>query len=132
MARPSRVGCRPARSDAGHATVAYHRSCHLRARAAHPDAAPLTLLEPGGGCELAEWPADDRCCGFGGTFSVKLPEVSVAMADEKLDALPDGVAEIVGTDASCLLQLAGPSRAAGPRRSPLRHIAEVLADGLGP
>lgn len=115
-------------SGAGTGTVALQRSCHLE-RELHVRTQPRELLERAG-CELAEWPADDRCCGFGGTFSVKLPEVSVAMADEKLDALPDGVAEVVGTDASCLLQLEGRARARGLDVR-FRHVAEVLAEGLG-
>jgi L-lactate dehydrogenase complex protein LldE len=107
--------------------VALQRSCHLE-RELHIRTQPRELLERAG-CELAEWPADDRCCGFGGTFSVKLPEVSVAMADEKLDALPDDVVEVVGTDASCLLQLDGRARQRGLDVR-FRHIAEVLAEGL--
>ena len=114
-------------SDSGAGTVALQRSCHLE-RELHIRTQPRDLLEQAG-CQFAEWPADDRCCGFGGTFSVKLPEVSVAMADEKLDALPDGVTEVVGTDASCLLQLEGRARARGMDVR-FRHVAEVLAEGL--
>ena len=72
----------------------------------------------------------DRCCGFGGTFSVKLPEASVAMADEKLRALsvvePDLV---VGCDTSCLMHL---QSRAGALDAPIhvRHLAEVLAAAL--
>jgi L-lactate dehydrogenase complex protein LldE len=109
-------------------TVALQRSCHLE-RELHIRTQPRALLEAAG-CELADWPADDRCCGFGGTFSVKLPEVSVAMADEKLDALPGEVTDVVGTDASCLLQLEGRARARGMEVR-FRHVAEVLAEGLG-
>jgi L-lactate dehydrogenase complex protein LldE len=106
-----------------HEAVAYHRSCHME-RELHVQDQPRELLERAG-CPIADWPADDRCCGFGGTFSVRLPEVSAAMADEKLDALPDGVTEIVGADASCLLQLRTRAEQRGlPVRT--RHIAEVL------
>lgn len=114
-----------ARTEPG--SVALQRSCHLE-RELHIRTQPRELLEQAG-CDLAEWPADDQCCGFGGTFSVKLPEVSVAMADEKLDALPDGVREVVGTDASCLLQLAGRAEARGMDVR-FRHVAEVLAEGI--
>ena len=91
---------------------------------------PRALLDAVDGCEVVDWPAADRCCGFGGTFSVKLPEVSAAMADDKLDALPEGVTEIVGADASCLLQL---RTRAEQRGLPVttRHIAEVLAAAIG-
>jgi L-lactate dehydrogenase complex protein LldE len=113
----------------GGSRVAYHRSCHLE-RELHLHDAPTDALACVEGCEVAPWDADDRCCGFGGTFSVKLPEASVAMADEKLDALPDGVDVIVGADSSCLLHLRTRAEQRGlPVRT--RHVAEVLADGLG-
>lgn len=103
--------------------VAYHRSCHME-RELHVSAEPMALLAAAG-CPVADWEADDQCCGFGGTFSVRLPEVSTAMADEKLDALPAGVTEIIGADASCLLQLRTRAEQRGlPVRT--RHIAEVL------
>ncbi len=109
-------------------TVALHQSCHLL-RELHVTDAPADAVDRVAGCERAEWPADDRCCGFGGTFSVKLPETSVAMADEKLDTLPDGVRTIVGADSSCLLHL---RTRAEQRGLPVttRHIAELLADAL--
>ena len=109
-------------------TVAYHRSCHMERELGVHDQ-PTDLLAGIDGCTVAPWSSDDRCCGFGGTFSVTLPEVSAAMADERLDSLPEGVTEIVGADASCLLQLRTRAQA---RRLPVRtrHIAEVLADAL--
>jgi len=104
--------------------VAYHRSCHML-RELHVEDQPEQLLARIGGCTVEPWAAADQCCGFGGTFSVKLPEASVAMADEKLDVLPEGVTTIVGADASCLLQLR--ARAEG-RGLPVRteHVAQVL------
>jgi L-lactate dehydrogenase complex protein LldE len=115
----------PAGTAEGGPTVAYHHGCHLL-RELHVHDAPLQLLEAAG-CHIAEWEAGERCCGFGGTFSVKLPETAVAMADDKLDALPEGVTEIVSTDSSCLLQLRSRAEARGlPVRT--RHVAQVLAD----
>lgn len=111
------------------ATVAYHRSCHLE-RELHVHDQPVDLLTAAG-LPPAEWEGDDRCCGFGGTFSVRLPEVSVAMADEKLDHLPKGVTTVVGCDASCLLHLEARARERGlPLR--FRHLAEELAEHLAP
>jgi L-lactate dehydrogenase complex protein LldE len=109
-------------------TVAYHRSCHLQRELEVVDE-PVALLAAVEGCDVAEWDGDDRCCGFGGTFSVRLPEVSAAMADDKLDSLPGGVIEVVGTDASCLLQLRTRARHRG---LPVvtRHVAQVLRDAL--
>ena len=108
--------------------VAYHRSCHMERELGVCDQ-PVDLLDAVPGCERLDWAADDRCCGFGGTFSVKLPEVSVAMADDKLDSLPVGVTEIVGADTSCLLQLQARADARGvPVR--VRHVAEILAESI--
>jgi L-lactate dehydrogenase complex protein LldE len=88
--------------------------------------APLSLLV-GCGAEVMQWRADQECCGFGGLFSAKLPEVSAAMADRKLDTLPD-VDFVTSTDGGCLLQLSG--RASKRRGGPqFRHLASVLWEG---
>lgn len=109
-------------------TVAYHRSCHML-RELHVDTEPEALLDRVEGCTVEPWAAAERCCGFGGTFSVKLPEASAAMADDKLDVLPDGVTAIVGADASCLLQLRTRAEARGlPVRT--EHVAQVLERAL--
>ena len=87
--------------------VAYHHGCHalreLRVREQ-----PVRLLE-GAGAEVVPWEAADECCGFGGLFSVKLPEVSAAMADRKLETLPraPGVDVLTSADGGCLMQLGG-------------------------
>lgn len=109
--------------------AALHQSCHML-RELRIDEQPGELLASVEGCTPVAWAGSDRCCGFGGTFSVKLPETSVAMADEKLRALalvePDVV---VGCDSSCLMHLQARAEATG---SPIhvRHLAEVLAAGL--
>ena len=109
--------------------VAYHHSCHML-RELHIRDEPLALLDDAG-YTVAEWADDERCCGFGGLFSVKEPEISVAMADEKIDGLPIGEIEaLVGSDLSCLLQLEGRMRRRGIEL-PVRHIAELL-DPSGP
>ncbi|MEZ0349144.1 MAG: (Fe-S)-binding protein [Thermus sp.] len=84
--------------------IAYHHGCHaLRELGVREE--PLLLLK-GAGAELVPWEAAEECCGFGGLFSVKLPEVSLAMADRKVATLPQ--AEVLtSTDAGCLLHLAG-------------------------
>lgn len=112
-------------------TVTWHHSCHLL-RELHVRDQPLTLLDATEGCTRAAWADDERCCGFGGMFSVKLPETSVAMADQKLESLAStGADTVVGADSSCLLHLRTRAEATGqPIRT--RHIAEVLADGLEP
>ncbi|HHC07966.1 MAG TPA: (Fe-S)-binding protein [Actinobacteria bacterium] len=105
--------------------VAYHRSCHMT-RELHLRDEPHEVLRRAG-CDVEPWEADDRCCGFGGLFAVVEPEVSVAMADDKLRALPD-VDALVGADLSCLLQLEGRLRALG-LDLPVRHVAELLDPG---
>ncbi len=110
--------------------VAYHPSCHLLRELA-VDAAPRRLLSTIDGVELLELGDAARCCGFGGLFSVKLPELSAAMMEDKLAALEASGASIVtACDAGCLMHLAG---ALVRRRSSLRvaHLAELLA-GYGP
>ncbi len=107
------------------ATVAYHHSCHML-RELRVTEAPTALLDGLDGCELAAWDGAERCCGFGGLFSVKQPETSVAMADDKIDTLlTTGATELVGCDASCLLHLEGRLRRRG-EALPVRHLAEVL------
>jgi L-lactate dehydrogenase complex protein LldE len=82
--------------------------------------APRELL----GGEVAE--LSERCCGFGGTFSVKLPEVSTAMADEKLDeVVASGCTTLVGCDLSCLMHLDGRAKRRGLELE-VTHLAEVL------
>jgi L-lactate dehydrogenase complex protein LldE len=109
--------------------VAYHHSCHmLRELRGHDH--PLALLDRVEGCETVDWSACERCCGFGGLFSMKLPEVSVAMADDKLSSLAEQQPDlVVGADGSCLMHLRSrASHEGAPIQT--RHIAQVLAAGL--
>jgi L-lactate dehydrogenase complex protein LldE len=107
--------------------VAYHHGCHAL-RELGVETEPITLLE-GAGAEVVAWEADRECCGFGGLFSAKLPEVSAAMADRKIDTLPR-VDFATSADGGCLLQLSG--RATRRRRGPpFRHLASVLWQGVG-
>jgi len=104
--------------------VAYHRSCHMTRELGIVDQ-PIGLLRQLGGCRLVDW-ADDICCGFGGTFAVKQPEISVAMADAKVHSLLASDAEVVvGCDQSCLMHLEGRMRRLGVT-IPVRHLAVVL------
>jgi L-lactate dehydrogenase complex protein LldE len=111
--------------------VAYHRSCHMTRELGIVDQ-PVALLQGLEGCRLVDW-ADDLCCGFGGTFAVKQPEVSVAMADAKVRSLLESDAEVVvGCDQSCLMHLEGRMRRLGVA-IPVRHLAVVLdeaAEGI--
>lgn len=119
----------PDRPTSDRPTVAWHGSCHAT-RELGVTNEPNALLAATG-CGVIE-PADaDQCCGFGGTFSVKFADVSVAMADAKLDALcATGCDTVVGGDLSCLVHLQARAEA---RELPLRfdHLAERL-DAVGP
>ncbi|HLX19436.1 MAG TPA: (Fe-S)-binding protein [Gaiellaceae bacterium] len=112
----------PARNDG--LRLAYHSSCHML-RDLGIDEAPRRLLERTG-AELVPLQRPDLCCGFGGTFSVRHPEVSVAMADDKL---ADGARAdaLVTADPGCLMHL----RARAARTGAVRvvHLATALARG---
>jgi L-lactate dehydrogenase complex protein LldE len=107
--------------------VAYHHSCHALRELGVRDA-PLTLLR-GCGAHVEPWIAAEECCGFGGLFSAKLPEVSAGMADRKLDTLP-AVDFVTSTDAGCLLQLSGRAERRGSNAR-FRHLASALWQGVG-
>ena len=106
--------------------VTYHDSCHAL-RELHIKDGPRRLLAKVRGLELREMEAAEQCCGFGGTFSVKFPEVSGAMARTKIESIRKTEANtVVSIDSSCLMQLDGAIRRADlPVRS--MHLAEVLA-----
>jgi L-lactate dehydrogenase complex protein LldE len=104
--------------------VAVHDSCHGLRELAVKEQPRRLLAEVG--ITVTETAGAERCCGFGGTFCVKMPAVSVAMADDKLDEWSEaGVTTVVAGDLSCLAHLEG---RAGRRGLPLefRHLAEVL------
>jgi L-lactate dehydrogenase complex protein LldE len=105
--------------------VAYHDSCHML-RELGLSAQPRAALERVDGVELADWDSE-RCCGFGGTFAVRQPELSVAMADEKLRTL-GGADTLCGADPSCLMHLRGRLRKLGIDVD-VRHFAEILEEG---
>ncbi|MGH2489699.1 MAG: heterodisulfide reductase-related iron-sulfur binding cluster, partial [Candidatus Limnocylindria bacterium] len=102
----------------------YHRSCHML-RELGIGSGPERLLEATGAMRATS-AASELCCGFGGLFSVKLPEASVAMADEVLDAADATEAtRMAGCDASCLLHLEARARRRGSEME-FRHLAEVM------
>lgn len=113
------------RGIAGH-RVAYHHGCHALRELGVKDE-PLQLLT-GAGAEVTDWVASEECCGFGGTFSVKMGSVSAAMADRKLDTLPP-IDVLTSADPGCLMQLKGRAEARG-REVPVRHLATVLLEAM--
>jgi L-lactate dehydrogenase complex protein LldE len=106
--------------------VAYHDSCHLL-RELGVEEAPRQLLRKVRGLELIEMQDQKLCCGFGGTFSVKFPEVSVPMGEDKVRAATETKAEyLVAADGGCLMHLSGLIHRQGTALKTL-HLAEVLA-----
>jgi L-lactate dehydrogenase complex protein LldE len=105
--------------------LTYHDSCHLL-RGLHESESPRTLLTGLPGTEFVELPASDECCGFGGSFSVRLPEVSTAILDRKLaNVEATGADCLVACDAGCLMQMRG-GLARRDSRIRALHLAEVL------
>jgi L-lactate dehydrogenase complex protein LldE len=105
--------------------VTYHDSCSgLRELGIKRQ--PRQLLRAMG-VEIVEMADSETCCGFGGTFCVKYPEISVRMASDKVrGSLPAGTWSVLAGDLGCLLNLAGRFTREG-HNIKVRHVAEVLA-----
>ncbi|MBI4737223.1 MAG: (Fe-S)-binding protein, partial [candidate division NC10 bacterium] len=107
-------------------TATYHPSCHLLRGLGIADA-PTRLLQRVQGLSLHELPAAENCCGFGGSFAVKFPEVSNAILQEKIRNIRSSGAEIlVANDCGCLMHMGGGIRR-GPHPVRTMHLAEILA-----
>ena len=106
--------------------LTYHPTCHSL-RVLKVGDAPLRLLQGVAGLELVELVTPDECCGFGGTFAIRNPDVSTAMLSDKLaDIEQTGASAVCACDASCLMQIRGGLERAGSAVRAL-HLAEVLA-----
>ncbi|MGW3469154.1 (Fe-S)-binding protein [Saccharopolyspora sp. NPDC000995] len=111
--------------------VTYHPTCHS-VRLLRVGDKPLRLLRAVRALELVELPAADQCCGFGGTFALKNPDVSVAMGADKARHVRETDAEVLcAGDSSCLMHIGG---LLSRQRSGIRmmHLAEILASTEGP
>ncbi|MCU6707547.1 (Fe-S)-binding protein [Paenibacillus sp. J5C_2022] len=110
-------------------TVTYHPSCHGTRILGVKDE-PLQLMEKVRGLTLVPLPFAEDCCGFGGTFAVKMADISGAMVTEKADHVLETEAEVlVGLDMACLMNIAGNLHYRG---KPVRvmHLAELLYEGV--
>jgi L-lactate dehydrogenase complex protein LldE len=106
--------------------VTYHASCH-GLRSLHLGERPMRLLRKVRGLELMPLENLDRCCGFGGTFSVKNGEVSSAMLTSKLeDVLATGAEYCTALDNSCLMHLGGAMHRQFADMKTI-HMAQILA-----
>jgi L-lactate dehydrogenase complex protein LldE len=108
----------------------YHDSCS-GLRECHIKEEPRQLLAKVHGLDLVEMRDVETCCGFGGTFAVKFPAISSAMAQQKVDnALEMDAGYIISTDASCLLHMQG---YIDKQNLPIKtmHLADVLCSNWG-
>jgi L-lactate dehydrogenase complex protein LldE len=106
--------------------ITWHDACHgLRDLGLRDE--PRRLLRNVKGVEFIEMQNADVCCGFGGTFSVKFPEISAGILDNKIEAIDKAeVDAVVSGDASCLMQIGGRLSRLGSEVKTM-HLAEVLA-----
>lgn len=106
--------------------VTYHHSCHLLRELGIKDE-PLQLLKSVRGLEYVEMEKADQCCGFGGTFSMRYPEISQAIMDDKMEQIKKAKVDVVVmNDAGCMLNISGRLNRLGERTKVL-HLAEILA-----
>ncbi len=119
----------PPRSNiaAAQTSVTYHDGC-AGLRELGIQNQPRQLLKNLCGVEVDELKQSEVCCGFGGTFCAKMPEISAKMVDDKIEkALATGATVLTGGDLGCLMNIAGRARRQG-KDLEVRHIAELLAN----
>lgn len=106
--------------------VTYHDSCHLL-RHLHIADQPRKLIANVKGVELIEMENSEKCCGFGGAFSVKYPDISSAILAEKVNnIIATGTDAVVGCDISCLMNIQGMLNRRNSQIQ-IKHIAELMA-----
>jgi L-lactate dehydrogenase complex protein LldE len=116
-------------ADAQARSVTYHEACHLR-RELGATTQARKLLRSLPGVELRELEQSDVCCGFGGTFSVKFPDISAAMLQDKIDDIQQtGADTVTACDCSCLMQIGGGLDRQGAPARPL-HLAALLDERM--
>lgn len=105
--------------------VAWHASCHA-VREMGVAEQPKSLLRQLKNVELVELSRERECCGFGGTFSVRYPEISAAMVTDKAaDAMATNADELLAGDCGCLMNISG-AMSSKPSPPRARHVAEFL------
>lgn len=120
-----------ANADLSNKVVTYHDSC-AGLREMNIKEQPRRLLEQCAKVSVSEMQDTNVCCGFGGSFCMKFPDIACRMADDKLSNATATEADyLVGGDVSCLLHLAGRhQRSASGKPMEIRHITELLAGDL--
>lgn len=111
--------------------VTYHPSCH-GTRLLGVKEEPLNLLKHVRDMELISLEKAEDCCGFGGTFAVKMSDISIAMVEEKVDnILSTDASYLVSTDMGCIMNIAGNMQKRGIKVKAL-HLAELLYEAIRP
>jgi L-lactate dehydrogenase complex protein LldE len=106
--------------------VTYHDSCS-NLREMRVKQQPRALLKSVSGLSLTELRGTEECCGFGGTFCIKYPDISNAITEKKATSIEaTGAGTVLAGDLGCLLNIAGKLKRDGSRVES-RHVAEVLA-----
>jgi len=106
----------------------FHHSCHT-VRTLGVRRQPELLMGMVEGLDYVPLPRAEECCGFGGTFAVKMPAVSTSLVDDKVDnVLSTGADLLMGLDMSCLMNIGGRLRRRGADVT-VKHLCEVLAEG---
>jgi L-lactate dehydrogenase complex protein LldE len=110
-------------------TATYHCSCHMT-RGLGVVAEPIQLIQSIDKLKYVELPYKNDCCGFGGTFAVKMHDISGEMADEKArHIIETGADVLLGSDMACLMNIEGRLRRMG-HRIKAYHVAELLDEGV--
>jgi len=126
VARLVEEGRLVAKPGAGLPALSYHDSCHLK-RSLHAEQPPRELLR-GAGYEIQEMAEADICCGMGGSYSVKMPEISAPMLERKLVNIQAAGAPVVAMDCpGCVMQIRGGADQRGVAVE-VRHTAELIVD----
>ena len=109
--------------------VTYHYSCHLRGIGVTDEA--TTLMQQIDGLSYTPMEKLDQCCGFGGTFAMKYPQISGSMVRDKVDCITKTQADtVVCNDAGCSMNISGACRRQGSEAGFIT-LAEIIAEGLG-
>ena len=107
--------------------ITWHASCHAQREMGVVDE-PKALLRQLANVELVELKREKECCGFGGTFAIRHPEISAAMVEDKVaDIEGTGARAVVSGDCGCLMNING-ALEAGKKPVQGKHIAEFLLE----
>ncbi len=107
----------------------YHYTCHLRGLGLKDEG--KEMLKSLGGVKFVELEKSEQCCGFGGTFAIKYPQISGAIVEDKIKCIEKtGAGVTVCNDAGCSMNISGMCNRHGVKTK-VRHIAEILAEAMG-